>query len=173
VFLYRWVSARQDPVGPNSGIGVGIRSRQLQKILYAVSNSHWTDKNSIKQNAVFPPSVFRFSDERRVLVYKLYIAVRGNVEWRVTYVLWLCCAVSVQRAHSWTFVPDVNEQLTLVPIEWQQWKVSCGYRLPQMDGGWIKLWQTDRSLQLIFRVSVKVVRFWSAFGFDIRSFLAF
>lgn len=64
------VSTGQGPVGTNSDIGAGIRSRQLQKILYTVDYSHWTDKNSIKQNAVFPPSVFRFSDERRVLVYK-------------------------------------------------------------------------------------------------------
>ena len=63
------VSTGQGPVGTNSDIGARIRSRQLQKILYAVNNSQWTNKNSIKQNAVFPPPVFRFRDERRVLVY--------------------------------------------------------------------------------------------------------
>jgi len=80
-------------------LGAGIRSRQLQKVLYAVNNSHWIDKNSIEQNAVFPSPVFRFSDERRVVVYRtiLYIAVRGNVEWRVAYVLWLCCAVTCRQ----------------------------------------------------------------------------
>jgi len=61
VFLNRWMSTGQDPVGTNSDIGAEIISRQLQNTLYAVNNSHRTDKNSIKQNAVFPPSVFRFS----------------------------------------------------------------------------------------------------------------
>lgn len=45
--------------------------------------------------------------------------------------------------------------------------------MPQIDGGSTKLWQTDRSLQFIFQVSAEVVRFWSAFGFEIRSFQAF